>query len=328
MRHKKTPEAGQGVEGLSDEIFAPAISNITQRIDRYSSARFRTAEMVEHLAFRHQDLLLTKEYQALSQCGNYLLFNHYFTVDSYRLAGLHSCRKHLLCPLCALRRGAKALKAYLDRLEVIQAERPALRPYLITFAIANGDDLEERYRHLTGSLRKLMERRKNTRKGRALYTEAAKIEGAVWTFEVTNIGKGWHPHLHMIALCESEPDQQALRDEWQEITGDSWTVDVSRRDDQDDVAMFMEAFKYAMKFSELSLDDNLHAYRILRGKRMIASLGCFRGVRVPDEMTDEQLDELPYVQILYRWYRSCGYSVASVSEPRYTCNVPASAYPA
>lgn len=315
-RHKKTPDAGQGVEGLSDEISETSDISLTDRIDRYSSARFRAVEMVDHLADRHQSLMLTKEYRALRDCGNYLLFRHYFTVDKYRLAALHSCRKHLLCPLCAIRRGAKAMKAYLDRLAVIQADRPALKPYLVTFAIANGEDLDERFRHLTASLRKLLERRKNTRKGRALHTEMAKIEGAVWTFEVSNIGNGWHPHVHMIALCESEPDQQALRDEWEEITGDSWTVDVSRDDDQDDVAMFAEAFKYAMKFGALSLDDNLHAYRILRGKRMVASLGCFRGVHVPDEMTDEQLDELPFVEILYRWYRSTGYSVASVSEPK------------
>jgi hypothetical protein len=28
-----------------------------------------------------------------------------------------------LCPLCAIRRGAKAIKAYLDRWEVIRAEK-------------------------------------------------------------------------------------------------------------------------------------------------------------------------------------------------------------
>jgi hypothetical protein len=32
------------------------------------------------------------------------------------------CMKHLLRPLCAIRRGAKAMKAYLDRWEVIRAE--------------------------------------------------------------------------------------------------------------------------------------------------------------------------------------------------------------
>jgi hypothetical protein len=50
-------------------------------------------------------------------------FRHYFTIDKVRLHGASFCMKHLLCPLCAIRRGAKALKAYLDRWEVIQVEK-------------------------------------------------------------------------------------------------------------------------------------------------------------------------------------------------------------
>jgi hypothetical protein len=56
-------------------------------------------------------------------CGDYLAFRHYFTIDKVRLHGASFCMKHLLCPLCAIRRGSKALKAYLDRWEVIQVEK-------------------------------------------------------------------------------------------------------------------------------------------------------------------------------------------------------------
>ena len=75
----------------------------------------------------------------------YLLFRHYYTADLLRLHAASFCMKHLLCPLCAIRRGAKALKAYLDRWEVIQQDRPALRPFLVTLTVKDGDNLAERF---------------------------------------------------------------------------------------------------------------------------------------------------------------------------------------
>ena len=42
----------------------------------------------------------------------------------------------------------------------------------------------------------------------------------------------------------------------------------------------MEVFKYAVKFSDLSLDDNWHAAQLLKGKRLLNSFGLFRGVEV------------------------------------------------
>ena len=55
---------------------------------------------------------------------------------------------HLLCPLCAIRRGSKALKSYLDRWAAIQAEKPAMRPFLVTLTVKDGEDLSERFNHL------------------------------------------------------------------------------------------------------------------------------------------------------------------------------------
>ena len=54
---------------------------------------------------------------------------------------------------------------------------------------------------------------------------------------------------------------------------------------------FLETFKYALKFSDLELSDNLHAYKTLKGKRLINSFGALRGVEVPEELTDDDLDD-------------------------------------
>jgi len=198
--------------------------------------------------------------------------------------------------------GPRHWAAYLTRWQVIQEQHSELRPYLVTLTVKNGDDLEERQAHLTKSLRKLMDRRRYFNAGirGAPYTELCKAQGAVYTLELTNKGKGWHPHCHMIVLAASQPSQSDLSAEWHKITGDSMIVDV-RPITGDPSEGFMEVFKYAVKFSDLTLADNWHAAQILKGKRLLNSFGLFRGVEIPDSLLDEPLDELPYWDRFYRY---------------------------
>ena len=317
MQHKKTPGgqvSGHPPEGSNEAGKHPA------RIERYSTARKRALEMVAHLATQRDDPLGTfeKARHRLNDCGNYLLFHHYFTVGKMRLAAMKSCKQHLLCPLCAIRRGAKTLEGYLNRYEVIRAEHPTLRAFMVTFTVKNGDDLAERFGHLQKSLKTLHRRRRNLLAGvrSAPYTEAVKALGAVWSFEVTNRGKGWHPHAHAVWLAYDTPSQARLQQEWQDITGDSFIVDV-RPIEGDPVEGFMEVLKYAVKFSDLTLADNVTAWEYLKGRRLLGSFGLFRGVQVPEAMTDELLDDLPYIELFYR-YTSAGYSLQSHQEPTET----------
>jgi hypothetical protein len=248
----------------------------------------------------------------LRTCGNYLVFRQYWTAGEVRLHAACFCKQHLICPLCAIRRGSKALTAYLERYEVVRAERPELRPYLATITVQNGEDLAERFAHLRTSFKVLQDRRRRFRAGSrdAPWTEFALVEGAVGSYEVTNKGKGWHPHLHMVWLCARAPDQQVLRDEWEGITGDSFMVDVRPfRASQGPAEGFMEVMKYAMKFGELSLAQNWQAARVFSGARLLFSLGCFRGVVVPESLMDEPLEGLPYVELFYRYLDGVGYSL-------------------
>jgi hypothetical protein len=120
----------------------------------------------------------------------------------------------------------------------------------------------------------------------------------------------------MIALAENAPDQAELSAEWHNITGDSFIVDVRPISQADPASGFVEVFKYAVKFSEQDPADTLHAFMTLRGKRLLASAGLFRGVEVPDDLTDELdgLAGLPYYDLMYRHSRAGGYSLVKRSE--------------
>ena len=132
------------------------------------------------------------------------------------------------------------------------------------------------------------------------------VAGAVWSYEFKRgkNSKRRHPHLHLIALAEVQPDQDELRAEWENITGDSFICDVRPIDQDDQVSGFMEVFKYAVKFSDQDEADTLHCWKLMKGVRLIGSSGCFLGVQVPEELTDEglDLDDLPYVELLATYH--------------------------
>lgn len=280
------------LDGVSEGIEA-----LPKRVDRYSKAKKGALDVAEYMGTlpRHQAMA-----GKVRDCGDYLLFRHFFTIDTVKLHAASFCRKHLLCPLCAIRRGAKALGAYLDRFEAIKRTSARLRPFLVTLTVKDGPDLAERFKHLHDSQRELW-KRKQRRRGSVL----DGVEGAVWSYEVKR-GNGsglWHPHLHMIALAEVAPDAERLSREWHQITGDSFIVDVRPISQEDPASGFVEVFKYAVKFSDQEPADTVHAWETLAGKRLLGSAGCFRGVEIPEDLTDDPGDYLglPYVDLLYRY---------------------------
>lgn len=281
---------------------ADGASGLPSKLARYSEARRLSLGMHSFLRGAGH----VKEARKLADCANYLLFRHYYTVDKVRLHAAGFCRKHLLCPLCAIRRGGKMLKAYLDRYEAVMAEHAGLRPYLVTLTVKNGDDLAERLRHLRRGLKAMFQARRDYGKRGGAFPQFALSHGGFHAIEVTNKGQGWHPHAHMVWLCRVEPDQDALSAEWHALTGDSWVVDV--RPITDPVTGFIEVCKYALKFSDLSHADNWHAFRVMSGQRLIDSHGLMRGVQVPEALTDEVLDDLPFFELFYRYVAGVGYS--------------------
>lgn len=172
---------------------------------------------------------------------------------------------------------------------------------MVTLTVKDGPDLLERFQHLHASQRELWKRKQRGR-GSVL----AGVAGAVWSYEFKR-GKGsgeWHPHLHMIALAETSPSQLDLANEWHNITGDSYIVDVRpiTHDEADGhIDGFLEVFKYAVKFSDQEPADTVHAWLTLKGRNLIGSAGCFRGVEVPDSLLDEPLDGLPFVEYFFRF---------------------------
>lgn len=319
---------------LSDIGFAGEITNkgsdsttVYERLGKFTQAKHRQDAIVKHLEGiskgKHKSPshgLINSEKLSIQMkdCFNYLLFHDYYTVGENRLVRATSCKKHLLCAPCAIRRASKSVIGYLDKFKEINAKNDDLVPYMLTLTVKNGQDLSERFEHLQKSMKKILQSRRTYDNSGRSFNEFCKIEGAVYSYELTySASHGWHPHIHIIVLLKKNnlidfdprnPKKSKLSREWEKVTGDSFIVDC-RPIYGDTVQGFIEVFKYALKFSDLTPDQTIAAYSLLQGKRLQGSFGLFRGVKIDKELNESSLDGLPYMELFYK-YTDSNYTLA------------------
>ena len=78
-------------------------------------------------------------------------------------------------------------------------------------------------------------------------------------------------------------DQEELAETWHEITLDSYVVDIRRvkkTKEHGYAKAVAEVCKYALKFSDLSLENTWEAFLTLKGKRLTGSFGSMYGVKI------------------------------------------------
>ena len=291
-------------------------SDLARRLERYGTAKNRNCEMADHLVREgHRDLA-----DRLYACGSYLRFRYYLSHQQTRLIESRSCDVALLCPLCAIRRSARLLRRYLERCTYLASAHDF---YLVTLTVKNGPDLTERYTHLLSSWKRITQRAK---KG---YGAFATASGAFGSIEVTKSGHGWHPHMHMVwaipkgmSLLRWGKGSQLSKD-WMAATGDSCIVHAERIGAAGGIPLgcaggadplvsaLCEVLKYSLKFSSLSLSDNLEAYWMLKGKRLTRAYGCFWGLEIPDEPLDDSQLDGPFLEWLFCYARSRGYLISA-----------------
>jgi len=137
-----------------------------KRLARYSTAKARQRKVTDYILQQNETTgkpQYVKEYNALKECGEFLVFRHYYELEKYRMIAGCTCKKHLLCSLCAIRRAAKYVAVYDEKIKQVQAEQE-FDFLFITLTVKNGPDLKERYQHLRGSFEKLLQKRRNSLK--------------------------------------------------------------------------------------------------------------------------------------------------------------------
>jgi len=308
--------------------------DIIKRSERFGHAKFQSKSVASYIGeildrdehkfgtFNHR---VDKLHQRLNSCADWLRFRHYLEHEETRLTSANFCTYFLLCQSCAIRRGGLLLQKYYPNILHVLSENTNLKPYMLTLTVANSEDLKECFLHLSKSFKLLQNKRSKylCNPERYAFTEFAKIKGAVFSYEIpkTKDGKAWNPHIHMLILCEEEPDMgfvkfdklgkyvssesHGLRDEWYRITGDSFMIDCRNNCKGELIDMCMEVMKYAVKFSQQDPADTWYLFRTLRGSQMFGSFGLLRGVKIPNNLLDEKLSG-PYYEFTMKYF---GYGI-------------------
>lgn len=171
-----------------------------------------------------------------------------------RSRGYTRCKKRW-CPICARSIAAERVAKYERAVEKLNW------PLHVTFTIANTPTINSSdLRQLLHSFRKLRQRR--------LWKLC--VRGGWVSLEITNRGRGWHPHLHVLADCEwlslstcpptkrdtrerkkwkCEQAARELGDTWAEIVGQRTASVAIRRRSGGNIAK--EVFKYSVKPGDL-----------------------------------------------------------------------------
>lgn len=161
-----------------------------------------------------------------------------------------------LCPEC---REIHAQRTYMKYLALM----PKLKaPKLITLTLKNTIDLTpDHVLRLRDAWRKLIRRK--------FWKE--KIHGGIYSIECTNIGNGWHLHIHALVDAEYLPYCH-LSECWHRLTGDSYIVDVR----QCKTTMYGLRYicKYIAKSPEVNGNQTLYN-DVMHNVRLIHTFGTF-----------------------------------------------------
>lgn len=289
---------GGGFEGLREKL---------KRSERWTARSQKTADFLKKSASPEDKALSGK----LDACGRRLCFRHYPRSKTTSLYAGNFCNLRYLCPACGSWQATKTTNGYCRKYAAILAQNPDLVAAMVTYTIRNTEDLPEGLSTLLGARGKMGQKVHDEKRGCGK-TELSKAVGGVVSVEIKR-GKNsglWHAHIHELILLKKGNwiDQKELSREWAQATGDgSWNLSVTklRGDSPEEMRKsFAEIFKYTVKMTDLSPEDNLTAHKACRGKHLIRPWGKFKRTKEEkekDELFDieEPIGDPLYVDLFY-----------------------------
>lgn len=252
------------------------------RVSRLENFKRRAREIASHGRSRGSAGEVWRV-NRLDKCGTWVQLREFLKTGRARLAKSNFCGQDRLCPFCAASQMVRRVRKAVERLLVVGQGR--IYAHLV-FGLRDGPDLRERFEVLASAWGRMMERRRNARKGIRVTSEMEKTAGGVSQYEVhRGSGSGeWHPHVHALGVLDDYLDWGKLCKEWCAIVGDPAAHcrihEVGRGEDDIERVLF-EVLAYQLKFSRMTPADVWEAWELLRGRRLMRTWGVMRGTPEP-----------------------------------------------
>jgi hypothetical protein len=281
---------------VNNSTFFPGSSS---RSDEKKLAALDLAKKARaHLKTRLEEEGADDLLKAFTHCGDPLKL-HCLTCGHVHIAESRCRRKW--CPVCSRKIATERALKYAAAVDAMQW------PLFVTLTMPNVEQigLEEEINHVR-KLRRAFGKLRH----RKLWSK--RVRGGVAAIEVTNIGNGWHPHLHAIIDCQwlawkvkmpprgtsravilerLKAANQELGETWAKCLGvkssrDDWAGTIYKVKRTSGSTVVQEVLKYSVKGDDLvkAQDDIAPLIRVLDRCRLVTSFGSLFGkLRVTDE---------------------------------------------
>ncbi len=246
------------------------------------------ANVARARALFHGIAAARQEAKKLFQCGRTVLLADCGNGDVRIMSGVF-CHGWRMCDACAALRRRELVRKYAPAFRALLRAAPSLKMAMVTLTVRNGPDLQDRVSHLLRSWGRLLGRRADARcRGRG-QTQWAKVSAGLANVEIKrgqNSG-GWHPHLHALVLHTGALDDAMLSDEWADITGDSYQIEVTsfpcpRRIDEDILdSVIKRVLHYTVDLKVLTPIDAWEVHDKLRRVKLTRPFGDLIGLERP-----------------------------------------------
>lgn len=242
---------------LPDGRRTPALKLERTAVSRQSTFwRDRLIELVSLQALLRPHRPLPREFTTLMRCRTEENVHH--TVCEKCGVPHHfdyHCNKRF-CPCCAWQLSC-------ERRKILEACAPLLRqPKHVVLTARNQSSLKSMFKVVLAGVRKL--RRREVFK---------QVRGGWCSFEVTNEGRGWHVHAHLLVDVRWLPADVLAR-EWAACVGQDFAI--VKVKDAREKKYLAEVTKYSVKpsvFIQWPHSNRIEFVQAIRGKRMFFAFG-------------------------------------------------------
>lgn len=233
--------------------------------------------------------------QRMRECCNMVAFRRYLETGDVQLVSSNFCKYDRICIACATKRAMRMIKKFSQGIEANWLYKQKWYYIVLTISHKEWDKLSDLMDRLMLYKDKLARAYRNSKrdnqKSKSFF---AQFDGMVMSIEIAHKWKnGWHPHINILACSDNNipienkfmrgNTNQQLLDEWKDITsGTSYIHNIRPievKKDHFSRSGIGEVFKYAIKFSDLSVEQlaevmaNQHKHKY----RFFATYGIFRG---------------------------------------------------
>jgi hypothetical protein len=192
------------------------------------------------------------------------------------------CGQRFLCLFCAKRDEWRKRRKYVAKIAKL-IQQGGYVPVHLVLTVKDGPGLVERLECLLAALRGGLEAARKARGGCRNVTAFSAMAGGLYSVEFKrgkNSGQ-WHVHVHALVLLERGTwvDAAALRAEWERRTEGSKNVHLKRLERVESLERSVcEVLKYTVKIATLPGQDCVDVWQAVRGRRLMATWGCLRGL--------------------------------------------------